>query len=520
MNHLNKSSRRTSRLASAAEDPSAIAGRMQVDWARRRFLVGGLSGASAMALASLLADEGIARADAAPKTGGAHDPTLPRTPHFAPRAKRIIYIYLEGGPSQMDLFDPKPELNRLHGQPLPESMLANVRFAFLKKESAKLMGTPRKFSRHGQCGMELSDLLPHIGSCADDLCLIRSMHTDQFNHLPGQLMMNCGSAIAGRPSIGSWLAYGLGSESRDLPAFVSLVTVGRGIPGGSASWSSGFLPSTYSGTQFRSDGDPVLNLGNPAGIDGSMQQSSIDAINDLNRLHLAETRDSELAARINAYELAFRMQAAAPALSDLSDETQATLDEYGIDRVEPPIKSNLGGKGLFGPFARNCLLARRMIERGVRVVGIFHSSWDHHSSLDPQLKHNCLMADQPIAALIKDLKSRGLLEDTLVVWNSEFGRTPLGENREGADSKVTGRDHHPYAFSIWMAGGGVRGGQVIGKTDEIAWGAIEDPVHVHDLQATILHLCGLDHTRLTYRFQGRDFRLTDVKGNVVHKVLA
>ncbi len=505
--------------AAMLRDPAWIE-RAQRELSRRRFLVGGLAGAGAAALSSLLAADGIHAADGPLGGASAHDPTRPRVPHFAPQAKRIIYIYLEGGPSQMDLFDPKPQLNKLDGQPLPDSMLENVRFAFIKKESAKLMATPRKFVRYGECGMEMSDLLPHIGSCADDICLIRSMHTDQFNHLPGQLMMNCGSAIAGRPSMGSWLAYGLGSESRDLPAFVSLVTVGRGIPGGSASWSSGFLPSSYSAAQFRSEGEPVLNLGNPAGISQSTQAASIDAINDLNRLHQAEVGDSELAARINAYELAFRMQAAAPELTDLSGETQATLDEYGLTREEPPIRSNLGGVGLFQPFARNCLLARRLVERGVRVVGIFHSSWDHHSNLDPQLKHNCLMADQPIAALLKDLKRRGMLEDTLVVWNSEFGRTPLGENRTGAQSKVTGRDHHPYAFSIWLAGGGVRGGQVVGETDEIAWGVARDPVHVHDLQATILHLCGLDHTRLTYRFQGRNFRLTDVHGNVVRQVLA
>ena len=498
-------------------DPVAL-DHIRLGLCRRRFLTGGLSGASAAVLAALLDQDGVTAADALRKASQSHDPTRPRAAHFAAKAKRVIYIYLEGGPSQMDLFDPKPELNKLDGQPLPESMLANVRFAFIKKESARLMATPRKFVRYGECGMEMSDLLPHIGSCADDICLIRSMHTDQFNHLPGQLMMNTGSPISGRPSLGSWLAYGLGSDSRDLPAFVSLVTVGRGIPGGSASWSSGFLPSTYSGTQFRSDGDPVLNLGNPPGIDALGQRAGISAVNDLNRLHLADVRDGELAARINSYELAFRMQSAAPELTDLSDETQATLDEYGVERVEPPIKSNLGGIGLFGPFARNCLLARRLIERGVRVVGIFHSSWDHHSSLDPQLKHNCLMADQPIAALLKDLKRRGLLEETLVVWNSEFGRTPLGENREGAKSRVTGRDHHPYAFSIWMAGGGVKGGQVIGETDEIAWSAIRDQVHVHDLQATILHLMGLEHTKLTYRFQGRNFRLTDVHGEVVHKV--
>lgn len=503
---------------SKAIDPK-LAERRQLDLLRRRFLAGGLTGASAAVLHSLLDGDGVQAAGSS-NVVAKHDPTLPRPSHFASKAKRIIYIYLEGGPSQMDLFDPKPQLNKLDGKPLPESMLANVRFAFIKKETARLMGTPRKFVRYGECGMEMSDLLPHIGSCADDLCLIRSMHTDQFNHLPGQLLMNTGSAISGRPSLGSWLAYGLGSESRDLPAFVSLVTVGRGIPGGSASWSSGFLPSTYSGTQFRSTGDPVLNLGNPAGLDAVGQRSSIDAVNDLNRLHLSEVRDSELAGRINAYELAFRMQTAAPELTDLSDETQTTLDEYGIDRKEPPIKSNLGGVGLFGPFARNCLLARRLIERGVRVVGIFHSSWDHHSALDPQLQHNCLMADQPIAALLKDLKRRGLLDETLVVWNSEFGRTPLGENRNGSASRVTGRDHHPYAFSIWLAGGGVKGGQVIGETDEIAWGAVRDRVHVHDLQATILHLCGLDHTRLTYRFQGRNFRLTDVHGEVVRKVLA
>lgn len=489
-----------------------------VDLARRRYLMQGLSGAGAFALSSLLELDGVRAADDPIKTSTSDAPAPSRQSHFPGKAKRIIYIYLEGGPSQMDLFDPKPELNRLHGQPLPPSKLESVSFAFLKKESATLMGSPRTFTRYGESGTEISDLLPHIGSCADDICLIRSMHTNQFNHLPGQLMMNCGSPIAGRPSLGSWLAYGLGSESRDLPAFVSLVTVGRGIPGGSASWSSGFLPSVYSGTQFRSDDTPVLNLANPDGIDRSTQKTSIQAINDLNHLHLNEMRDSELLSRINAYELAFRMQAAAPELSDLSDETQTTLDEYGVDRAEPKIASNLGGVGLFGPFARNCLLARRMIERGVRVVGIFHASWDHHSSLDPQLKHNCLMADQPIAALLKDLKRRGLLEDTLVVWNSEFGRTPLGENREGKNSKVTGRDHHPYAFSIWMAGGGVKGGQIIGATDDIAWGAIEDPVHVHDLQATILHLCGLDHTRLTYRFQGREFRLTDVGGQVVRKV--
>ncbi len=487
---------------------------------RRRFLSGSSGMAGSLALASLLDQDGLQAG------GGLHTdqviaarPLAPRSPHFLPRAKNLIYIYLEGGPSQMDLFDPKPKLNQLDGQPLPESMLKDVQFAFIQREGTRLMATPRRFTPRGECGTEFSDLLPFIGSCADDICLIRSMFTNQFNHVPGQLMMNTGSPISGRPSLGSWLSYGLGSESENLPAFVSMVNVGRGIPGGAASWSSGFLPSTFSGTQFRSEGDTVFNLSNPQGILPSVQGASIRAINELNRLRHHVSGDAELLSRINSYELAYRMQSAAPELVDLADETQATLDAYGVNRTEPPIKSNLGGVGNFQPFSRNCLLARRLVERGVRVVCLFHASWDHHSSLNSGLAHNCLMADQPIAALIKDLKQRGLLSDTLVVWNSEFGRTPLGENRAGAKS-ITGRDHHPYAFSMWMAGGGVRGGQVIGETDEIAWGVARDGVHVHDLQATLLHLFGLDHTRLTYRFQGRDFRLTDVAGNVVNKVLA
>ena len=489
-----------------------------VQAARRQFLTQCLHGAGAAALAGLLETDGLlSPLNAA--DGQAREPLAARPPHFAPRAKRCIYIYLEGGPSQMDLFDPKPKLNELDGQPVPESLVKNVQFAFLQKETARLMGTERTFRKHGQCGMEFSDLLPHLATCADDIAMIRSMHSDQFNHVPAQLLMNCGSAIAGRPSVGSWLTYGLGSESRDLPAFVSLVVVGRGLPGGSASWSSGFLPSTYSGVPFRNQGQAVANLANLPGISTDLQASAIAGINALNRLHLDSAGDPEIASRMNAYELAFRMQAAAPELIDLSTETQETLDLYGLDRVEPPIKSNLGGKGLFGPFARNCLLARRLVERGVRVVNVIHASWDHHSNLQPQLAHNSLMVDQPIAALLKDLKRRGLLDETLVVWGSEFGRTPLGENRPGFKT-VTGRDHHPAGFTMWMAGGGVKGGQTLGASDEIGWHAVEDPVHVHDLHATILHLFGLDHTRLTYRFQGRDFRLTDVHGNVVTKLLA
>jgi hypothetical protein len=485
---------------------------------RRRFITEGLYGAGTVALANLLAMDGLSATPAMAGKSREPSPLEPRSPHFSPRAKNCIYIYLEGGPSQVDLFDPKPKLNELDGEALPESLLEKMQFAFLQKESARLMGTPRKFQKHGECGMEISELLPHIAGRADDLALIRSMHTDQFNHVPAQLLMNCGSAIAGRPSVGSWLCYGLGSESRNLPAFVTMVTVGRGVPGGSASWSSGFLPSVYSGVLFGNGEDPVQNLRNPPGINPAMQFSNIRAVNDLNRLRMEEVGDPELASRISSYELAFRMQTAAPDLIDLSDESQATLDMYGLERDEPPIASNLGGKGLFGTFARNCLLARRMVERGVRVVNVIHASWDHHSNLEPQLKHNCLMADQPIAALLKDLKQRGLLEETLVVWGSEFGRTPLGENRAGS-TKVTGRDHHPKSFSMWLAGGGVRGGQVIGESDEIGWEVAHDPVHVHDLHATLLHLFGLDHTRLTYRFQGRDFRLTDVHGKVVRQLL-
>jgi hypothetical protein len=480
-------------------------------FSRRKFLMQTCGGIGGLALTRLLDVDGLLAATAS-RGGG--------LTHHQPKAKNCIYIYLEGGPSQMDLYDPKPALNRLDGQALPESMLANMRFAFLAKESARIMGTPRTFKPHGQCGMELSDLIPHIGSIADDICLVRSMHTDQFNHVPGQLLMNTGSAISGRPSMGSWLSYGLGSDSKNLPEFVVLIAVGRGVPGGSASWSSGFLPSKYSGVMFRNDGTPVLNLENPAPITAAMQQRTIKGVTELNALRNAHLGDPEIDSRIAAYELAFRMQTAAPELMDLSGESKETLDMYGLDRQEPKITGeNLGGTGLFGTFARNCLMARRLVERGVRVVQVIHASWDHHSNINTQLPHNCAMADQPIAALVQDLKQRGLLDDTLVICGSEFGRTALGENRPGGRA-VTGRDHHPKAFSIWLAGGGIKGGQVVGETDDIAWNVTKDPVHVHDLHATILHLFGFDHTRLTYRFQGRDYRLTDVHGHVVNQLLA
>jgi hypothetical protein len=471
---------------------------------RRRFLATSASGIGTLALASLLREQGLLAAESL-------------KPHFAPKATACICIYLEGAPSQMDLFDPKPKLNELHGQKLPESMTKNVRFAFIQKEGAKLMGSPRKFLKHGQCGMELSDFVPHLGSVADEVCLIRSMHTEAFNHHPGQLMMNCGVPTFGRPSMGSWINYGLGSESKDLPGYVVL-TAGRGTSGGSTSWGSGFLPTTLAGVLFRSQGEPVLNLNNPAGLSDEMQKQTIDALGQLNQQHHDALGDPEIKSRLSAYELAFRMQSAAPELIDLSKETRKTLDLYGLDRTEPSGGGRGGAKGSFHTFAANCLLARRMVERGVRFVNLYHASWDHHSNLNAELQHNSLMADQPVAALIKDLKARGLLDTTLVIWMSEFGRTPLGENR-GGSTNVTGRDHHPFAYTIWMAGGGVKGGTVVGKTDDIGWGIEEDPVHVNDLHATILHLFGLDHLKLTYRFQGRDFRLTDVGGKVVEKIL-
>ncbi len=471
---------------------------------RRRFFATQASGLGTLALASLLNEDGALAGNVPPQLA-----------HFAPRAKRCIYLFMEGGPSQMDLFDQKPKLNELDGQPMPESVLKEIKFAFIQKESARLMGSPRTFRRYGQCGMELSDLLPHLSTCVDDIALVRSMHGDQFNHLPGQLMMLSGSPLQGWPTLGSWLNYGLGSESQNLPSYVVLATLGRGLPGGASSWSSGFLPSQYSGTLFRNQGSPVLNLANPPGISRAVQARSLQAINQLNGVRLDKVGNPEVASRIKAYELAFRMQQTAPELLDLSRETKATLDEYGVTREEASDKS-----GFLGSYARNCLLARRMIERGGRYVTLFLSTWDHHhSSLDSGLKQNMKISDQPVAALLKDLKRRGLLDETLVVWGGEFGRTPLGENRVNF-KKVTGRDHHPYSFSMWLAGGGVKGGQTIGETDEIGWGVAKDPVHVHDMHATILHLFGLDHTRLTYRFQGRDFRLTDTSGNVVKKLLA
>ena len=488
------------------------------DLARRQFFTSSASGLGALALASLLQQDGLLGAESA---GRANDPLAPRAPHFAPKAKSCIFFLPEGAPSHIDLFDPKPKLRELHGQPLPESMTKNVRFAFIKKETAVLWGSKREFTKHGQCGMELSDFLPKLGAQADDICLIRGMHTDAFNHHPAQLMLMSGVPRFGRPSLGSWLTYGLGSESENLPGYVVL-TAGRGGSGGVSNWTSGFLPSSYQGVLFRDKGDPVLNLANPPGVSGELQAQSLGAIANLNRQRLEALNDPEIASRIAAYELAFRMQSAAPELTDLSQETQATLDAYGCDRPEPTDVGGgrSGGAGVYKQFARNCLLARRLVERGVRFVTMVHASWDHHSNLDEELGYASRMADQPMAALIQDLKQRGLLDSTLLVFAGEFGRTPLAENRGGKMPDKVGRDHHPFAYSLWLAGGGFQGGLTYGKTDEIGWSVVENPVHVNDLHATILNQFGFDHRRLNLNYKGLSVRLTDQGGRVIRDLLA
>ena len=468
---------------------------------RREFLTTSASGLGGAALAALLQNETSAGSDLSP-----------RLSHFAPRAKACIFIFLAGGPSHVDLYDPKPLLTERHGQRMSDSMLKEVEFAFIRKDKAVLKGSPAKFSKRGECGVEYSDMLPYIGSCADDICLMRTLHGEQFNHHPGQLLLSCGKAEPGRPTIGSWLVYGLGSESRDLPGYV-VMTAGRGASGGSSNWSSGFLPATYQGVPFRSSGEPVLNLSNPEGISRASQRRVLDAVARLNRERFELTRDPEIESRITQFELAFRMQRSAPELIDLSGETKATLDAYGVNRPTPRPTAEMQLGGTYSKFSTNCLLARRLVERGVRFVNIVHASWDQHGRLTHDLAWNARMADQPIAALIRDLKQRGLLDETLVVWASEFGRTPLGQGNDG-------RDHHPNAFSMWMAGGGARGGMAYGTTDEIGWAPVEDPVHVNDFQATLLHLFGIDHERLTVRYRGLDVRLTNLAGRVIPEVLA
>jgi len=465
---------------------------------RRDFFRTSLGGVGMMALAHVMAQEGRT-ADVA-----AADPLAPREPHFAAKAKSVIFLFQEGGPSQVDLYDPKPALQKWHGKPLPASMTKDLNFVFIKPD-AKVLGSERKFVRYGAAGIEFSDYVPHMGSCADDICLVRSMYTEAFNHHPGQALLFSGTTQFGRPTVGAWVTYGLGSESRELPGFVVLSS-GRGTSGGSMNWASGFLPSTHQGVVFRSGGEPILYLPDPPGITRESQRARIDLIRKLNSERLQETGDPAIAARMHSYELAFRMQMAAPGLLDFSKETAATLELYGVNKEQTH------------PYAVNCLLARRMVEAGVRFVMLAHASWDDHQELNKKLKKNCDATDQPAAALIKDLKQRGLLDSTLVIWAGEFGRTPMGQ-LERVDEDP-GRDHHPNCFSVWLAGGGVKGGQVIGKTDELGINVLEDKVHIHDLQATLLHSLGIDHTRLTYRHMGRDFRLTDVGGQIVRKMLA
>ena len=466
---------------------------------RRRFLDNCSGGIGAAALAHLLGIEGRTAAPAR-----LDDPLAVKQPHFAPKATNAILIYQSGAPSQLDMFDPKPGLAKWAGQSLPESRTKGLKLAFIKP-NAKIMPSARTFRQYGQSGMEFSDWVPRLGECADEICMIRTMHTEAFNHDPGALLLSTGVTQFGRPSVGSWVAYGLGSESRDLPGFVVLGS-GRGPNAGSNIWSNGFLPSVFQGTRFRSVGDPILYVSNPEGINGEMQRARLDTITDLNQQRLQKTGDMEIAARIASYELAFRMQIAVPRLLDFSKEARHVLDSYGVG--EEPTHA----------YAVNCLLARRMVEQGVRFVMLTHGDWDDHKELDKGHTKNCRIVDKPTAALIQDLKQRGLLDSTIVIWASEFGRTPMAQmDRKDEDP---GRDHHPDCFSMWLAGGGIAGGRVVGRTDEIGLEPVEDKVHVHDLQATLLHCLGFDHEKLTYRHQGRDFRLTDVGGRVVDKLLA
>ena len=464
--------------------------------ARRWFLRECGVGLGAMALGQLLGKSGRA-ADAAQSLT---NPLAPRQSHFPGKAKRVIFLFMAGAPSHLELFDNKPQLTKFDGTLPPPELLKGYRAAFINPNS-KLLGPKFKFARHGQSGAELSELLPRLAEVVDDVAIVKSMATDAFNHAPAQIMMNTGSQQFGRPSIGSWVTYGLGSESEDLPGFIVFSSGKKGPSGGNSNWGSGFLPTLHQGVQFRGGAEPVLYLSNPRGVDSDLQRDSLDTLRELNQSRLVETGDPEIATRISSFEMAFRMQASAPELMDLAREPQHILEMYGAE----PGKSS---------FANNCLLARRLVERGVRFVQLFHEAWDQHGNLVADLKKNCEDTDKPCAALIKDLKQRGMFDDTLVVWGGEFGRTPMVQG--GND----GRDHHPNAFSMWLAGGGIKPGVTLGESDDFGFNAVKDRVHVHDLQATILHLLGLDHRKLTYRFQGRDFRLTDVHGNVVKELLA
>ena len=466
---------------------------------RRDFLDRSLYGLGVGVMAHLLAVEGRT----AP---GRSDVLAPRQPHFAPRAKNVIFLFQAGAPSQIDLFDPKPRLREWNGKSLPESLVKDLQLAFVKP-TAKVLASRREFRFAGESGIQLSEWLPHTATIADEICLVRSMRGESINHHPGQSLLMTGSPLPGRPTIGSWVTYGLGSESRDLPGFVVLKT-GSSTQGSIGNWSNGFLPSNYQGVLLRSQGDAILHLSNPDGVTPAMQRKDLEMIRELNREQLERTGDAEIASRMAAYELAFRMQASAPSLIDISDEPASIREMYGLNDEATR------------DYGMTCLLARRLVERGVRFVLNQHAQWDHHSNLDKGLSAKCRTTDQPAAALVKDLKQRGLLAETLVIWAGEFGRTALAEWRNPSDPANIGRDHHADGFSLWVAGGGIEGGQVVGETDELGLTVAQDPVHIHDLQATLLHCLGLDHERLTYRHTGRDFRLTDIGGRVVTKMLA
>lgn len=472
------------------------------DLARRHFLRDCQLGLGKIALASLLTSGMSTRGHAGQSLSV--NPMAQREPHYRPSARSVIHLFMAGAPSQLDLFDYKPKLAEYAGKPIPPEIVGGQRYAFIRPD-ANCLGPQFKFAKYGECGAELSEVLPNLAKVVDEITLIKSVHTDQFNHAPAQIFFNTGFSQPGRPSLGSWVTYGLGAETSDLPAFVVMST-GAGISGGAANWSSGFLPTVYSGVRLRNQGDPILDVSSPSGVDSTLQRDTLDLVSALNRQRLQREGDPEIATRIASYEMAFRLQTSAPDLMDLKSESKETLDLYGCDPDKPS-------------FARACLLARRMVERGVRFINIYNEGWDAHSDVVGNLKNNCGKTDQASAALVTDLKRRGLLDQTLVVWGGEFGRTPMVETNPALGRNL-GRDHHPQAYTMWLAGGGVRRGCVYGSTDDLGFHVVDHPVHVHDLQATILHLLGFDHERLTYFHAGRQFRLTDVHGRIVHDILA
>jgi len=476
---------------------------------RRQFFGRSATGIGVAALASLFnKDLAASVSGVGARVGG-----LPALPHFAPKAKRVIYLFMNGGPTHADMFDWKPMLKAMHGQPVPEEYLGNKRFSTMTGDpSGKLLLAPlEEFKQHGRCGAWVSSLMPHTAKVVDELCFIKSMHTESINHAPGISFFLSGSELPGRPTLGSWLSYGLGCETDNLPAFVVLTSVSKGTTCGQIFydfyWGSGFLPSEHQGVKFRGSEEPVLYLSNPDGMSGEVKRGVLDTIAAINEQKLHDFGDPEIAARIAQYEMAYRMQTSVPELANFADESSDVIDSYGPQAREP------------GTFAHNCLMARRLIERGSRFVQIMHAGWDQHRSLTTELYTQCKDTDQPSAALVMDLKRRGLLDDTLVIWGGEFGRTPFIQGN--LDNRpLWGRDHHPYGFTIWAAGGGVKPGLTYGETDDLGFNAVKDRVHVHDFQATLLHLLGVDHRQLTYKFQGRDFRLTDVHGEVVKGILA